>query len=646
MEKGNCKLNKEIVSILISGDQEISTQRKLGSKIGLLIRITAILFSIMGLWTNSFGLISAMRQSGLFVGFLLLLIFLLYPATKNSQKTKIPIIDWVFAILGASGGLYTYFFNDTFAKRALEPNSLDIFFGILTILLILEASRRAVGKWITIICSFFLIYALFGRYFPGVFAHRGFSFERLIIRMYLVDEGVYGIICRIATTYIFLFILFAAFLKESGVSDFFNNLALSLAGGTVGGPAKVAVIVSAITGTISGSGVANVATTGSFTIPLMKKTGYKPYFAGAVEAAASSGGLLMPPIMGAAAFVMSSFLGISYVTIIKVGVIPAVLYYVAIFSAVHLEALKLGLKGVSKNKLPNLKNVILKRGYLILPLFILLYFLVSGKSPLYAAFMALISTVLLSQVRSETRMGIKDILNALNYGGRNILGVGIACVVCGIIVGVIAMTGVGQMVGYNILLLSKDNLLLVLFFTMITSIFLSMGLPATACYIIVSSVCAPALMQIGVIPIVAHFFVFYFGCLSNLTPPVCLASFTGAAIAKADPSKVAWTGLRLAFASFIIPYVFVYSPQLLLQEMAYPKFFIVLGSTFLAVISFAIAERGFLFDFLKTWERILFFLASLLLIIPGNISSSIGLILLITIIYIHKKGIKIIKKIF
>ena len=191
MEKGNCKLNKEILSILISGDQEISTQRKLGSKIGLLIRITAILFSIMGLWTNSFGLISAMRQSGLFVGFLLLLIFLLYPATKNSQKTKIPIIDWVFAILGASGGLYTYFFNDTFAKRALEPNSLDIFFGILTILLILEASRRAVGKWITIICSFFLIYALFGRYFPGVFAHRGFSFERLIIRMYLVDEGVY-----------------------------------------------------------------------------------------------------------------------------------------------------------------------------------------------------------------------------------------------------------------------------------------------------------------------------------------------------------------------------------------------------------------------------------------------------------------------
>jgi len=634
-------LNNKENLVSIGEDQEISSQRKLGNKEGLFVKIVAISFSIMGLWTNSFGLISAMRQSGLFVGFLLILIFLLYPATKKSQITKIPITDWIFAILGASGGLYTYFFTDAFAKRALEPNNLDYFFGILTILLILEASRRAVGKWITIICSFFLFYTLFGRYFPGIFAHRGFTLERLIIRMYLVDEGVYGIICRIATTYIFLFILFAAFLKESGVADFFNKLALSLAGGTIGGPAKVAVIASAITGTISGSGVANVATTGSFTIPLMKRTGYKPYFAGAVEAAASSGGLLMPPIMGTAAFVMAQFLGISYVTIIKVGIIPAVLYYVAIFSAVHLEAIKLGLKGLPKDKLPNLKNIILKKGHLILPLFILLYFLLSGKSPLYAAFMALISTVLLSQIRRETRMGIKDILNALNYGGRNILTVGIACVACGIIIGVISMTGVGQAIGYNILLLSKNILFLVLFFTMLTSIFLSMGLPATACYIIVASVCAPALMQIGVLPIVAHFFVFYFGCLSNLTPPVCLASFTGAAIAGANPSKVAWTGLRLVFASFIIPYVFVYSPQLLLQEMDTLKFIVVLGSTFLAVISFTIAERGFLFEFLKTWERALFFLTSLLLIIPGNISSSIGLFLFIIVFYVHKKGIKI-----
>jgi TRAP transporter 4TM/12TM fusion protein len=256
--------------------------------------------------------------------------------------------------------------------------------------------------------------------------------------------------------------------------------------------------------------------------------------------------------------------------------------------------------------------------------------------------MALISTVLLSQIRRETRMGIKDILNALNYGGRNILTVGIACVVCGIIVGVIAMTGVGQAIGYNILLLSKNILFFVLFFTMVTSIFLSMGLPATACYIIVASVCAPALMQIGILPIVAHFFVFYFGCLSNLTPPVCLASFTAAAIAGANPSKVAWTGLRLVFASFIIPYVFVYSPQLLLQEMDTLKFIVVLGSTFLAVISFVIAERGFLFEFLKIWERVLFFLTSLLLIIPGSISSSIGLFSFIIVFYVHKKGIKII----
>jgi len=639
------KLNSRENIISIDEEQEISSQRKLKNKEELIVKIIAISFSIMGLWTNSFGLISAMRQSGLFVGFLLLLIFLLYPATKKSQMTKIPIIDWIFAILGASGGLYTYFFTDAFAKRALEPNNWDYFFGIITILLILEASRRAVGKWITIVCSFFLIYSLFGPYFPGIFAHRGFSLERVIIRMYLVDEGVYGIICRIATTYIFLFILFAAFLKESGVADFFNKLALSLAGGTIGGPAKVAVIASAITGTISGSGVANVATTGSFTIPLMKKTGYKPYFAGAVEAAASSGGLLMPPIMGTAAFVMAQFLGISYVTIIKVGVIPAILYYVAIFSAVHLEAIKLGLKGLPKDKLPNLKEIILKKGHLILPLFILLYFLLSGKSPLYSALMALIFTVLLSQIRRETRMGIRDILNALNYGGRNILGVGTACVVCGIIVGVIAMTGVGQAIGYNIVLLSQNILFLVLFFTMITSIFLSMGLPATACYIIVASVCAPALMQIGILPIVAHFFVFYFGCLSNLTPPVCLASFTAAAIARANPSKVAWTGLRLVFASFIIPYVFVYSPQLLLQNVEPIAFVLVLGSTFLAVISFSIADRGYLFNYLGVWDRILFLSASMLLIYPGRVVSSIGLIFLIIIIYLKRREKKISKQI-
>jgi len=564
--------NKE-GSVLKELEDKLITRRKLSGKTGATVAIIAIFFSLIGLWTNSFGILSAIRQIGLFVAFLLFLIFLLYPAAKNSPRDRATILDWILAMLGAAGGLYTFFFSESFAMRPLflqVPNTLDYIFGISTICLMLEAVRRATGKWISILCAFFLFYVFFGSYFPGVFAHRGFSLERILIRMYLVDEGIYGTIGRVAATYVFLFILFGAFLRASGVGEFFNDFALAITGSAVGGPAKVAIIASAITGTVSGSGVANVATTGSFTIPLMKKMGYKPYFAGAVEAAASSGGLIMPPIMGMAAFVMAEYLGISYVKVMIAGIIPAICYYLACFLTVHIEALRLGLKGVPREKLPKIKDVILKRGHLILPLIILLYTFLSGRSPIFAAFAAILSTVVVSQVRRDTRMGIRSIMGALNDGALTVLGPGIACVACGIIVGVVTITGVGQVFAYNILALSHNLLFLALFFTMITSIFLSMGLPATACYIVVATVCAPALMRMGVAPIVAHFFVFYFGCFSNLTPPVALASYTAAGIAGANPTKVAWTGLRLVSVAFIIPYVAVYDPQLLLQNVQFP----------------------------------------------------------------------------
>jgi len=633
--------------ILKDLESKLITQRKLSGKVSVVVTITAVAFSLMGLWTNSFGAILAIRQIGLFVAFSLFLIFLLYPATKNSPKDRATILDWVLAILGAAGGLYTFFFAESFAMRPfLTPNTMDYIFGIITICLILEATRRATGKWISIICIFFLFYAFFGPYFPGVFAHRGFTLERILIRMYLVDEGIYGITGRVAVTYIFLFILFGAFLKASGVAEFFNNIALALAGGAVGGPAKVAVIASAVTGTISGSGVANVATTGSFTIPLMKKIGYKANFAGAVEAAASSGGLLMPPIMGTAAFVMAEFLGISYVKIIIAGVVPAILYYFAVFLEVHLEALRLDLKGLPKKKLPRVKDVLLKRGHLVLPLVILLYTLLSGRSPIFAAFMALLSTILLSQISKDTRMGIRSILRALNEGARTVLSAGIACVACGIIIGIVAITGVGQVIAYNVLVLSHNILIFALFFTMVASIFLSMGLPATACYIIVATICAPALMRMGLAPLVAHFFVFYFGCLSNLTPPVALASYTAAGIARAEPSKVAWTGLRLVFASFIIPYVFVYSPQLLLQNIQFPGMLILLLTTLLAIFSLAIAERGYWKAPLRTFERLIFLGTSLALIIPEIITDILGIMIFITAIIITNTKARKINKEF
>jgi len=623
-------------------DVDIITQRQLTGKIALLVYFVAVVFSLIGLWTNSFGRILAIRQIGLFVAFSLFLTFILYPFGKNSPKDKPTIPDWILAILGASGGLFTFFNAHSYAIRTdLSPTSVELFFGVLSIVLILEAARRTTGKWIPIICIIFLLYAYFGRYFPGTFAHRGITLERIIIRMYLVDEGIYGVTGKVATTYIFLFILFGAFLKTSGVAGFFNDFALAVAGKTTGGPAKVAVIASAITGTISGSGVANVATTGSFTIPLMKKCGYKSHFAGAVEAAASSGGLLMPPIMGTAAFVMAEFLGIPYLKIMIAGVLPAIFYYFAVFWAVHLEALRLKLGGLTEENLPKLKNVVLTRGYLVLPLFILVFLLVTGRSPIYAAFIALVSTILLSQINKKNRMGLKDIADALSLGAKTVLAAGIACVACGIIVGIVAITGVGQVLAYNILSLSGGNLFFALLFTMVASIFLSMGLPATACYIIVATVCAPALMRMGVLPLVAHFFVFYFGALSNITPPVALASYTAAGISGSEPSKVAWTALKLVFISFIIPYIFVYSPQLLLIDIKIIQLARLVVTTFLGIFSFTITERGYWKIKLNNVLRVIFFITSILLVIPGGISDLIGILsfigLLIFINYKEKK---------
>ena len=612
--------------------------RQLQGKEKIFIAIVMVLFSVMGIWTNSFGIIQSVRQGGLFVGFLLFLIFVLYPFNNKSPLKKVPITDWLLAILGAIGGFYTFFAVETFAKKPIPiPTNMDIFWGTVTILLILEATRRAAGKWISIISMFFLFFAYFGKYFPGIFVHRGFSFTRIIIRMYLVDEGIYGMTTKVAASYIFLFIIFGAFLMESGIADFFIKFSTALAGGYVGGPAKVAVIASAITGTISGSGVANVVITGSYTIPLMKRIGYKPHFAGAVEAAASSGGLFMPPIMGSAAFVMASFLGISYTKIIIAGIIPAVLYYIAVFSDVHYESLKNNLKGLPKNELPNLKAVILDKGYLVLPLVILIFLLVTGRSPNYCAFFSLISTIVISQVKRETRMGLKSIFFALEKGGESVLGVGIACVASGIIVGVMSMTGAGQVIAYNIMSLSHNILFFALVYVMIASIFLSMGLPGTATYIVVSTVCAPALIRMGVIPLAAHFFVFYFGCLSNLTPPVALASYAAAGIAGANPAKVAWTGLRLVFPVFLVPYVFVYCPMLLSQNIKFPNFLILLITTILAIWAFSMAERGFYKKKLTFIQRILFLLMSVLLIITNLFISFIGMFGLIILLILNRK---------
>lgn len=623
-----------------------SPRRKLQGKVKTLTTIVLFLFSvIVGIYTNSYGFIQSTRQIGLFVGFSLFLTFVFYPFNNKSSLNTVPIIDWVLAILGAMGGLYTFYFVESFARMTIPtPNNFDIFFGVTTIVLILEATRRAAGKWISIICIFFLVYAYFGSYFPRIIAHSGFTLERILIRMYLVDEGIYGITGRVATTYIFVFIIFGAFLKSSGISNFFNNLAIALAGKTVGGPAKVAVISSAITGTITGSGVANVLITGAITIPLMIKMGYKKHFAGAVEAAASTGGLIMPPVMGSTAFIMAEFLGVSYLRIIVAAIIPALLYYFCIFSNVHYEALKSNLKGMLMSDSPKLKDLILSEGYLILPLIIIVVLLVLGYTIIFCAFFATASTVLLSQFKRKNRMGLKKIFNALIDGAESVLSVGIACVACGMIIGVMGMTGIGQVIAYNIVRLSGGVLFIALMLMMFVAIFMSMGLPGSVTYIVVVTACAPAVIMMGVEPFVAHFFVFFFGCLSNLTPPVALASYAAAGIADANPSKVAWTGLRLMFPVFFVPYAFVYSPMLLARNIEFPHFLIIVILTLCSLWTFSLADRGFYNNKLTAIQRIWFFILSITFLLVTNasifISLSIIAVLIITIIWLNKHKLK------
>jgi TRAP transporter 4TM/12TM fusion protein len=612
--------------------------RKLTGAGGLICTTVAILFSVFELWSNSYGIMLSMLQGGVFLAFLLFLIFLLYPARKGSPRDRIPITDWILACLGVSGGFYTYFTFETFARRNLVANELDYLFAALTILLVLEATRRAVGIWLSLISIVFLIYAYFGPYFPGVFAHGGFSLERILLRMYLVDEGLYGITSKVAATYIYLFVLFGAFLSASGTAAFFNQLAIACSGKAAGGPAKVAVISSAIMGTISGSAVANVATTGTFTIPLMKRVGYRSSFAGAVEAAASTGGMIMPPVMGAAAFVMAEFLGISYLKIMIAAIIPALLYYLAVFSGVHIEAIRSGLERIPPEELPKIKDVLLSRGQLLVPIGVVVAVLLTGRTPIFAAFMGIVTTFVVSQIRKGTRMGPRALLSALETGGRSSLSVGIACIVVGIVVGIVSMTGVGQMLTYNIMKLSLGILFLALLFTLVASLFLSMGLPATACYIIVATVCAPALVRMGVPDIAAHMFVFYFGCLSNLTPPVCLASYTAAGIAGSKPSEVAIMGLRLTMAGFIIPFMFVYSPQLLLQNVQFPAILLVIATAIVGVVTLSISERGYWMGQMGLFERLALLLASLLMIKPGSLTDAIGLGLLLAVFFIRRYG--------
>ncbi|APH05864.1 TRAP transporter permease [Bacillus weihaiensis] len=621
--------DKEQQELLEKYDPEAGT-RKLSGIIGWIAFIGLLAFSLFQLYTAIFGVFTAQIQRTIHLGFALTLIFLLFPANRKKKKNhrlQIAWYDGLLALLSIGVGLYWPLFFEKLVMSVGRLSTLDFIVGILAILLVLEATRRAVGLPITIIAVVFLLYGYLGPYMPGFLSHRGLTSERLVQTMFFTTEGILGTPLAVSSTFIFLFLLFGAFLVRTGVGQYFNDLAVTIAGRSIGGPAKVAIFSSALQGTISGSSVANVVTSGSFTIPMMKKLGYKREFAGAVEAAASTGGQLMPPIMGAAAFLMVEFIGngITYWEIAKAAAIPALLYFAGIWIMTHFEAKRIGLRGLTKEEMPNRKEV-LKRLYLLTPIVAVIVLLMSGVIVTHAALYAILIAIIVGFLNKETRMGPKEFILALVEGARSALGVAAATAAAGIIVGIVTKTGLGLKLANGLIDLAGGYLIPTLMLTMVAAIVLGMGSPTTANYVITSTIAAPAIILLGVPDISAHLFVFYFGIIADITPPVALAAFAAAGVAGGEPLRTGINSAKLAIAAFIIPYIFVLSPQLLMVDTTWKELLWVIVTALSGMIAIGASIIGFWMRKLLNVERAIALIVGLLLIYPEGISDVIGII--------------------
>lgn len=581
-------------------------------------------FILYHMITSGIGIPEAIKHRVVHVGFVLALVFLYYPGRLKSVRTRPSAVDLVLFVLAIGVTVFTVIDRDAFLMRGGVASMAENVAGGILILLILEACRRAVGPQLLILAVVALLYAYLGKYIPGVFAHRGQSVKRIIYQMYLGGNGIFGLPIAVSSTYLIIFVILGAILEKSGLGKLFNDLALGIGGRAVGGPAKVAVVASALLGMISGSAATNVATTGAFTIPLMKKIGYKAHFAGAVEAAASTGGQIMPPIMGSAAFIMAEFLGIQYLSIAAAAIIPALLYFAGVYFQIDLRARKTGLTGLKKDELPDVKHTVLRYGHMIVPIFLLIYLMMDGRTPLFAAFYTVLATWLLSFLRKETRLGLKELKAIALNSARGSLSIGVAMATAGFIIAVLSMTGIGIILSDNIVALSGGNLAVALVLVMVVSIILGMGLPTSACYVITASIAVPILTKMGVAPFQAHFYVFYYACLSTITPPVALAAYVAAGLSGAKSSKVGWTAFRLALAGFIVPFFFIYSPAMLLidataLQIVWAGISGLIGTWFLAI-----AIEGYVLVDLPVWLRPMFFVAALALIAPGLTTDLIG----------------------
>jgi len=591
----------------------------------------------------SFRPIDAQVARCIHLAFGLSAVFILYPFSAKMDKKHLNVFDCLLGVIAAAVCLYEVVFYKDIVTRAGLANTTDMIIGTIAVILVLEAARRVIGLPMVVVSLLFIVYALFGRKIPGLLSHRGVSINSMIQHLFYTTEGILGLPIGVSSTFIFLFILFGAYLEKTGMGEFFIDLANSISGSSPGGPAKVAVISSACMGTLSGSSVANVVGTGSFTIPMMKKLGYKPEFAGAVEATASTGGQLMPPIMGAAAFLLAEITGNPYSKVVIAAVIPAVLYYLGVFAGVHYEAKRLGLMGLPKDEVPKLKNVLRTRGQLVIPIFVVVYLLTKGYSPIRAALGAIISTIICAAVRKETRLTPKDLIEGMIAGAKGSLTVVAACACAGIITGIVTKTGLGLKVGSVLVGIANGNLFLTLFFTMITSLILGIGVPTTANYVITSTIAAPAILMLKdvnggqLVPVMAaHLFVFYFGIIADVTPPVALAAVAASGVAKSEPMKTGLQATRLAIAAFLVPYIFVMEPQLV---MINPDWTVVIkiATALIGVVCVAVGLTGFFKAPMNPVERILIVIAGLLSVDPGLTTDAIGVAIIAAVFIFQVK---------
>ena len=641
----------------------------------------ALAFSTFQIVTAAFHPVSTQILRAVHVAFLLLLIFLVYPGTGKRRPWQ--PLAWLLGLAGISTAAYQWSFEAELIQRSGELTDGDMFIGVLLALLVFEAARRVMGPALPLICGLFFFYAMFGQHLPGDLAHRGYGFDQVINQLAFGTEGLYGTPTYVSATYIFLFILFGAFLEQAGMIRLFTDFAMGYFGHKRGGPAKVSVVSSALMGTITGSGVANVVTTGQFTIPLMKRFGYTPAFAGGVESTSSMGSQLMPPVMGAVAFIMAETIDVPFAEIAKAAVLPALLYFASVFWMVHLEAKRAGLEGLPKDQCPDPWNAVRKRWFLLIPLGVLIWLLFSGRTPLFSGTVGLALTaivilgsaiilrissfglrvafwialgvlcagffqlgigvifgvigalVVICWFVKGGRETLRICVHALAEGPRHALPVGIACALVGVIIGVVSLTGVASTFAGFILAIGQDNLFLSLVLTMLTCLVLGMGIPTIPNYIITSSIAAPALLDLGVPLIVSHMFVFYFGILADLTPPVALACFAAAPIAGERGLKISLWAIRIALAGFVVPFMAVYNPSLMLQGESLLMSAYLVGKAAFAIGLWGAASIGYFQQRLAWWERLLALTAGVSLILALPFTDPLGFVLGALLVGLH-----------